>query len=255
MHAVEFILYVADQARARDFYARVLAAEPVFDVPGMTEFDLGSATLGLMPRSIWRTCYRGSEFTPVAVSDARFTWLRRRRGGPGAGENLAGGTLLDGLQERTWGERVAYVLDPDGRNWPWRRHSRVDSRLRGFRGTCRPRERGLRVLRFAGESAQLTIGRAVSVDGDRRFEPAWQPSGWVRVPHACGVVWSASNARTEREDLHRLGPMTGPTVGLELGEPHPRWLGQVLHDRGEDLCRSGSRRARWWLGWQLVTAC
>ena len=49
VHAAQFILYVADQARARDFYRRVLAAEPVLDVPGMTEFDLGGATLGLMP--------------------------------------------------------------------------------------------------------------------------------------------------------------------------------------------------------------
>lgn len=49
MHAAQFILYVADQTRARDFYRHVLAAEPVLDVPGMTEFDLGGATLGLMP--------------------------------------------------------------------------------------------------------------------------------------------------------------------------------------------------------------
>ena len=51
MHAAVFILYVADQGRARDFYRHVLAAEPVLDVPGMTEFDLGGATLGLMPAS------------------------------------------------------------------------------------------------------------------------------------------------------------------------------------------------------------
>jgi Glyoxalase/Bleomycin resistance protein/Dioxygenase superfamily len=51
VHAAQFILYVADQARARDFYRHVLAAEPVLDVPGMTEFDLGGATLGLMPAS------------------------------------------------------------------------------------------------------------------------------------------------------------------------------------------------------------
>ena len=49
MEAAEFILYVADQARAAAFYRQVLAAEPVLDVPGMTEFSLGGATLGLMP--------------------------------------------------------------------------------------------------------------------------------------------------------------------------------------------------------------
>ena len=59
MHAVQFILYVADQARARDFYRRVLAAEPVLDVPGMTEFDLGEATLGLMPAADMEALLRG----------------------------------------------------------------------------------------------------------------------------------------------------------------------------------------------------
>ncbi|HEX9066982.1 MAG TPA: VOC family protein, partial [Streptosporangiaceae bacterium] len=49
MHAAQLILYVADQARASEFYRHVLAAEPVLDVPGMTEFELGGATLGLMP--------------------------------------------------------------------------------------------------------------------------------------------------------------------------------------------------------------
>lgn len=41
----EFILYVADQARSRDFYRTVLATEPTLDVPGMTEFDLGGCKL------------------------------------------------------------------------------------------------------------------------------------------------------------------------------------------------------------------
>jgi len=49
VEAAEFILYVAGQARAAAFYRHVLAAEPVLDVPGMTEFSLGGATLGLMP--------------------------------------------------------------------------------------------------------------------------------------------------------------------------------------------------------------
>ena len=49
VEATEFILYVADQAKATAFYRHVLAAEPVLDVPGMTEFNLGGATLGLMP--------------------------------------------------------------------------------------------------------------------------------------------------------------------------------------------------------------
>lgn len=112
MHAAEFILYVADQARATAFYRCVLAAEPVLDVPGMTEFDLGGATLGLMP-----------------AADMEVLLARQIRGGTGqrcelylrradAAAALAraaagGGQLLDGLRDRSWGERVGYALDPD----------------------------------------------------------------------------------------------------------------------------------------------
>lgn len=48
MHPIEVILYVEDQDRAASFYRRVLGASPALDVPGMTEFDLGDLTLGLM---------------------------------------------------------------------------------------------------------------------------------------------------------------------------------------------------------------
>ena len=38
------ILFVASQARAATFYARVLDASPVLDVPGMTEFALSETS-------------------------------------------------------------------------------------------------------------------------------------------------------------------------------------------------------------------
>ena len=46
---VEFILYVKDRQRSRDFYKVLLGLDPALDVPGMTEFDLGGCKLGLMP--------------------------------------------------------------------------------------------------------------------------------------------------------------------------------------------------------------
>lgn len=114
VHAAEFILYVADQTRARDFYARVLAAEPVLDVPGMTEFDLGSATLGLMPAVDIKELLPGHR---IRTGGGQRCELYLRRVDAEAvleRATLAGGTLLDGLQVRPWGERVGYVLDPDG---------------------------------------------------------------------------------------------------------------------------------------------
>jgi catechol 2,3-dioxygenase-like lactoylglutathione lyase family enzyme len=113
MHAAQFILYVADQARARDFYRRVLAAEPVLDVPGMTEFDLGGATLGLMPGADMQALLSGQI---LVGHDQRCELYLRRSDAAAALARAAdaGGRLLDGLRDRSWGERVGYLLDPDG---------------------------------------------------------------------------------------------------------------------------------------------
>ena len=47
-----FILYVADQKASTAFYSLVLDTSPRLDVPGMTEFSLGSrSVLGLMPET------------------------------------------------------------------------------------------------------------------------------------------------------------------------------------------------------------
>jgi len=113
VEAAEFILYVADQARATAFYRSVLAAEPVLDVPGMTEFDLGGATLGLMPAAdmeeLLARQIRGG-------TGQRCELYLRRDDAPTALARAAagGGKLLDGLRDRSWGERVGYALDPDG---------------------------------------------------------------------------------------------------------------------------------------------
>jgi predicted enzyme related to lactoylglutathione lyase len=113
VHAAQFILYVADQARARAFYRHVLAAEPVLDVPGMTEFDLGGAMLGLMPGADMEALLPGQIRVGVGqrcelylrCSDAAAALARAADGG---------GRLLDDLRDRSWGERAGYVLDPDG---------------------------------------------------------------------------------------------------------------------------------------------
>ena len=113
VEAAEFILYVADQARATAIYRHVLAAEPVLDVPGMTESGLGGAMLGLMPAAdmedLLARQIRGG-------TGQRCELYLRRADAPAALARAAagGGKLLDGLRDRSWGERVGYALDPDG---------------------------------------------------------------------------------------------------------------------------------------------
>ena len=113
VEAAEFILYVADQARATAFYRHVLAAEPVLDVPGMTEFDLGGATLGLMPAADMEDLLARQIRGGIGQ---RCELYLRRADAPAALARAAagGGKLLDGLRDRSWGERVGYALDPDG---------------------------------------------------------------------------------------------------------------------------------------------
>jgi predicted enzyme related to lactoylglutathione lyase len=113
MHGALFILYVADQGRAKAFYQHVLGAEPELDVPGMTEFDLGGATLGLMPAANMADLLAGR----IQVGHGqRCELYLRRPDAPQAMERAvaSGAVLLDPIVERSWGEQVGYVLDPDG---------------------------------------------------------------------------------------------------------------------------------------------
>lgn len=113
MHAAEFVLYVADTDRARAFYHAVLNTEPTLDVPGMTEFDVGGATLGLMPRADIETLLAGQIHTD---GGQRCELYLRRTDAAAALERATanGGRLLDAIRHRPWGEQVGYVLDPDG---------------------------------------------------------------------------------------------------------------------------------------------
>ncbi len=113
MHAVEFILYVENQSRARDFYATVLATPPSLDVPGMTEFDLGHATLGLMPGPGMVTLLNGQ--IELGVGPRCELYLRRTDADQALARVVqAGGRLLSEPLPRSWGETVGYASDLDG---------------------------------------------------------------------------------------------------------------------------------------------
>ncbi|MBX3172347.1 MAG: glyoxalase [Candidatus Eremiobacteraeota bacterium] len=112
MQQVHFILYVSSQSASRDFYQRLLGQAPRLDVPGMTEFQLKpDVVLGLMPQA-------GIEkLLPVQTSPAvprcelylhyaDFTEILRRA-------LEAGARLLSPPEVRSWGARVAYLIDPD----------------------------------------------------------------------------------------------------------------------------------------------
>lgn len=116
--ATEFILYVANQVTSTAFYSILLAREPVLNVPGMTEFDLGHGTkLGLMPEQGIARIISGPLPHPskgqgvprcemyFVLDDLDDALQRAMR---------AGAVVVDPATDRDWGHRVAYFADPDG---------------------------------------------------------------------------------------------------------------------------------------------
>jgi uncharacterized glyoxalase superfamily protein PhnB len=113
IRSLEVILYVEDQLLARDFYRATLAIEPTLDVPGMTEFLVGNATLGLMPaRGIRKIlCDAVSESSRdvrcelyIDVDDPALFVARAIQNGA---------KELSALAPRDWGDDVTYLSDPD----------------------------------------------------------------------------------------------------------------------------------------------
>jgi uncharacterized glyoxalase superfamily protein PhnB len=114
----QFILYVADQNRSKNFYSSVLGISPVLDVPGMTEFELHNGVkLGLMPETGIAKILGSKTPNPESgngiprcelylKSNYAEQFLERAL--------AAGAKLLSPLSNRDWGDKVAYVSDFDG---------------------------------------------------------------------------------------------------------------------------------------------
>lgn len=112
-----FILYVGDQARSRDFYAAALGMAPRLDVPGMTEFELApGCVLGLMPeKGIKRLLPALPDPAAAAGTPRAEVYLTVPDPGAFHARALAaGGRELSPLEPRGWGDKAAYSLDPDG---------------------------------------------------------------------------------------------------------------------------------------------
>lgn len=113
-----FVFYVADQNRSRDFYRRILDAEPSLDVPGMTEFPLpGGGHLGLMPAEGIVRLLGPALPDPAAASGiprAELYLVVADAAGYLKRALAAGARELSPLLARDWGDLAAYCLDPDG---------------------------------------------------------------------------------------------------------------------------------------------
>lgn len=112
-----FILYVKDQARSAEFYARVLDCQPTLNVPGMTEFTLSeSCVLGLMPEAGIKRLLGSRLPDPARAAGIPRAEIYLRVENASAFHRRAleaGAYELSGLADRDWGDRVSYCLDLD----------------------------------------------------------------------------------------------------------------------------------------------
>ncbi|HEY6160341.1 MAG TPA: VOC family protein [Bacteroidia bacterium] len=118
MQTVEFILYVRDQERSAVFYKKIFGKNPLLDVPGMTEFELGhSVKLGLMPESGIRKILLPHTPDPGSGNGIPRCELYLYVSSPAADLERAleaGAKLIEKESPRDWGDSVAYCADPDG---------------------------------------------------------------------------------------------------------------------------------------------
>ncbi|MBE0670366.1 MAG: glyoxalase [Anaerolineales bacterium] len=115
---IHFILYVKDQTRSTAFYSQVFACSPSLNVPGMTEFILlENCVLGLMPETGIKRLLGNHLPNPAQATGVPRSEIYLRVNYPIDYHQRsieAGAIELSGLDDRDWGDRVAYSLDPDG---------------------------------------------------------------------------------------------------------------------------------------------
>ena len=117
MKVIEFILYVADQKRSKEFYEQLLQIKPSLDVPGMTEFFLSeNVKLGLMPEDgISKIISDRLPHPSTATGVPRCElYLKVKNAEQYLKRGLElGGEEISKFQIRDWGDSVGYISDLD----------------------------------------------------------------------------------------------------------------------------------------------
>lgn len=112
------ILAVSDPARSRDFYAAVLGCTVRVDAGVFVQLALpGGPDLGLYARPGFAVnTGRPSAPTPAGHTSAAELYVTVAGALDDAVDRAttAGATVLSAAQDRAWGDRVAYLADPDG---------------------------------------------------------------------------------------------------------------------------------------------
>lgn len=115
---LEFILYVSNQEKSRNFYQILLGQNPSLDVPGMTEFNINEfVKIGLMPNDGISKIITPKLPHPTSGNGIPRCELYLQV------ENIktifeaakqAGATEISPITLRDWGDYVGYLADFDG---------------------------------------------------------------------------------------------------------------------------------------------
>ena len=118
MNEIEFILYVSNQEKSKNFYERLLNIKPSLNVPGMTEFKLfENIKLGLMPENGIAKIISEKLPHPKNGNGIPRCEIYLKVQNPieyiSRGIEL-GGKEISEFQNRDWGDKVGYISDLDG---------------------------------------------------------------------------------------------------------------------------------------------
>lgn len=113
----QIILYVSDQEKSKDFYAKIFRKQPDLHVPGMTEFILSdTCKLGLMPNNGIAKILKDKTPHPESgngiprcelyfyVEDIQLEFQNTLES-----EAL----LISSIEDRNWGDKACYFADSD----------------------------------------------------------------------------------------------------------------------------------------------
>lgn len=115
---LEFILYVSNQEKSRDFYQILLQQKPSLDVSGMTEFTLNDfVKIGLMPNDgIAKIITPKLPHPTSCIGIPRCELYLQVDNIETIFEEAkqAGATEISPITLRDWGDYVGYISDFDG---------------------------------------------------------------------------------------------------------------------------------------------
>jgi uncharacterized glyoxalase superfamily protein PhnB len=117
MHSMT-LLYVADQARSREFYSKLFDVSPVLDVESISEFIINDTMkMGILDERWMGELIGDALPSPKTGSGIPRVELYIFVDDPAAMYDKAislGATSISAVSRRNWGHHVGYVADLDG---------------------------------------------------------------------------------------------------------------------------------------------